>query len=76
MYVGDYEDVRLSICLLCVDAVSALSGYYQGLVFSIMLNSAGAHVDTHAEIVEGVNEVALALCDFVDAQQPPLTARI
>ena len=37
-------------------------GYYEGLVFSITVNGAAAHVASHSEIVKGVDQVALALC--------------
>jgi D-alanyl-D-alanine carboxypeptidase/D-alanyl-D-alanine-endopeptidase (penicillin-binding protein 4) len=49
--------------------VSALSGYYKNLVFSIMVNGATAHVASHSEIVEGVDKIALALCAVADARE-------
>ena len=50
--------------------VAALSGYYKNLVFSIMANCADAHVeDPDAEIRAAVDQVALALCAFVDEEE-------
>ena len=48
---------------------AALSGYYKELVFSIMVNNV-VHAATHADIVEAVDSVALAMCAMADHFQP------
>ena len=47
----------------------ALSGYYKDIVFSIMVNNVANHA-SHALVVQGVNDVALALCAVADARRP------
>ena len=48
---------------------AALSGYYKGLVFSIMVNNV-VHAGSHAEIVAAVDRIALTLCAAADTASP------
>ena len=52
-----------------LDGVSALSGYVGDLLFYIMVGNV-AHQQSHAQIVEAVDAVALAVCELADDSQP------
>ena len=47
---------------------AALSGYYKGICFSIMINNV-VHAGAHSEIVAAVDAIALELCAAADSDE-------